>query len=104
MENDKLIAILDKLLSASKKFKVEWLAGKTNESFKTILGNSIVYVMNIRGDGYLVINNDMGAEIGRLSGYTYDYDIKELFEFAKRKALRIDQTLDELDNLLDGLK
>lgn len=104
MEDEKLLAILRKLLQASKKFNVDWNTGKSTEVFKSVLGNSTVFIANIRDAYYLLINNEAGNEIGKLSGYAYEHELRELYELAKRKALKIDQTLNELDNLLDGLK
>ena len=50
-----------------------------------------------------IVNNDEGSEIGRLAGSSYDYQISDLYDLAKRKALKIDETLNDLDDILSKI-
>ena len=96
--------ILRNLVTASKQFKIEWASvTKSSDSFTVDLGDTSVFIAMIRNSFYLIINNKNGDEIGRLSGILYEDQLKELFELAKRKALKVDDSLNNLNDVLSKL-
>jgi len=109
---DRTVEILKRLLAASQMGKVEWVEGGDAEEFMTSLkSGSIVIGMRARGDGYYVRLQDASGvtiETSWLDGSKSLYDsysvLRDVHEAARRKALRIEQTLNALEKELDDLQ
>ena len=104
MEQERIQRLLDKVIKASELKKISWEKNpKAESSFKAELGNSTIHILNSRGEYYFIIINEFGDQIGNLSGGLYTYELEKLYELAKRKALRIDENLDDIDSILDSI-
>lgn len=104
MTDNKLRELAAKVLKASKERKIEWVKNLNDESsFKAELGNNSIYILKYGSSSRaFVILNDAGDEIGKYTEM-YGYELEELYNLAKNKALKIDETLDDIDDLLDSM-
>ena len=109
MENNYLIeSILLKIIRASELKKINWEKSlKGDDSFKAeLVNNNTVYIIFVGNDYYFIVMNMYGDEVGRIEATNNNasyYDLSNLFDLAKRKALNIDMDLMSIDSYLDSL-
>jgi hypothetical protein len=106
MANDKLYTILMKFLEASRAGKIEWIKNlKSDEAFNFKANDMTVTVAKVSTATYFIVTNLQGIEIGRQhSGQpAYQAPILELYKLARRKVLKIDESLDNLDKFIDDI-
>lgn len=103
MDNNKIESLVGKIITASREKNIDWEKNqKTESAFKAQLGTNTIHIIKTKAQNYyFTIINDDGDNIGNLSS-SFLYDLEELFELAKRKALRIDENLDDIESLLDS--
>jgi len=104
MDNSKLTELLNKVITASNNKKLDWEKNtKTETSFKALLGKNTLHILRTGSSTYFIIVNEAGDQIGSLSGVLYASSLNNLYEIAKKKALRIDESLDEINSMLDSI-
>ncbi len=103
MDNNKIENLVRKIIKASKEKKIDWEKNpKSETAYKALLGTNTIHIIKTKSESYyFMIINDTGDEIGNLSD-SYLYDLSGLYELAKRRALRIDENLDDIESLLDS--
>jgi hypothetical protein len=103
MALNRLEELFTKVYSATLNNKIDWKKNpKLESSYKAEIGKNQIYIYFSAGRFRAVILSQEGDEIGKLTSYSYP-KLKELFDLAKRKALKIDENLKEIDSLLDSL-
>jgi hypothetical protein len=104
MDNNKIEVILDKLIDASKNKKIDWVpTPKASGLYQAVLGNSLVFINLTGGEYAFSIYNEKGSVIAKVSEATYYFKLKELYELARIKALKIDEGLKSIDDFLSNL-
>lgn len=104
MEKERIESLLDKVLLATRKNKIDWEKNPKSESaYKAELAYNTIHILGVSNNYTFVIINESGDEIGRLNGFAYDIKLQELYKLARIRALRINENLDEIDSFLDGL-
>lgn len=104
MTNTKITELLQKVLRASKEKKINWEKNpKSETAFKTVLGTNTIHILKVDSttNAFLIIN-ETGDIIGEYKDM-FSSELDELLELAKIKALRIEENLDDIDNILDTL-
>ena len=105
MDNSKIVSILDKVIELSTLKKIEWEKNPKGEnSFKATLGENSLHILKISTSLYFIIYTESGEEVARIFGARYLGKLDNLYDLARRKALKIDEKLNELDSFLDKLK
>lgn len=104
MNDNKIHQLLLKVLQATEDKKIEWEKNPKDESsFRTDLGGSTIYIMDIGSyEKAFIILNDTGDEIGRYAN-SYTHELDRLLDLARSNALKIDESLNEIDDLLDSM-
>lgn len=112
---DKMTGILTKLIEKSRDGKITWRATGVRQKFLTMLGGTGVSIgFNSATNMYelQVLDNrgrlieSISARYGLLlsiSEKEKQASMKDLHELARRSALNIDSTLDELESHLDAI-
>lgn len=112
MDDPKALRLFQEVLAKTKSGKVEWESASTGvdlEQYSSALPSdrelviSLTHVKNSWGDEvgdeYALVLRHKGLELLRVSeaveGLTWK-DLSELFELARRHALRVDDTVDEV--------
>ncbi|CAL2094681.1 hypothetical protein [Tenacibaculum sp. 190524A05c] len=110
MEKNKIENLLHKIIEATNKNRISWQRiEKASFSFKAKITDNTVYVHG--GSGGMVffsfiIFNSNGDEIGKLSSFDFtesDNEIEKLYNLARKNALGIDESLDEMNDFLDSI-
>jgi hypothetical protein len=97
--------ILKKVLAASIAKKVEWTTTTLDSVFKANLGTYFIYSSKSpRGIFAFVINDSAGVELGTTSDSLDNTDVALLWNEARKIALQLEKSLNDLNNLLDTLK
>ncbi len=101
-------ALLSRLITASKEGKLDWApTGTTSSKFVTALSGKYVvsvgeqWVGSPSPEHYLRLETQDGISIQTLTDETYP-DVKELYEFARRRALKVDEAIDDILKELDS--
>jgi len=105
MDNIMIDNLFMKVLELSKKRKINWESTQ-GTSFKAQLKNFVIFIMHSSGMFTFIIMNDNGNEIGRISNYESNIlrdELDKMYDLAKRKALKIDESLNEINSILDSL-
>ena len=98
--------LFEKILELSEQKKINWEKNVMSEnSFKAQLKDFTIYIIPSAGDFFFIIINGNGDEIGRLSSsdYVFDSKFREMCDLARRRALKIDESFNEINSLLDSL-
>lgn len=104
MSDNKIHELLLKVVKASEEKKIDWEKNpKTSNSFKAILGNNTLHIIEI--DSFqktFIIQSEFGDQIGNYSEML-SLELDRLYDLAKAKALKIDENLKDINNILDSL-
>lgn len=93
--------ILSNTLAATKVGKLQWeLVGR--DSFRTQVGKLFLAIAKYDNEFTFTIYDDDGNLLDSSAGY-YSYTQADLYELVRRTALRIDDTLESLDQQLREL-
>ena len=104
MDENKLKQLLQKVIKATEAKKLDWQKNtKSETSFKAILGSNTLHIIKVDEItfAFLIINED-GDQIGSIQE-EFSTELENLYDLAKRRALRIDENLEDIDSLLDSL-
>jgi hypothetical protein len=96
--------ILEKIKMLTQRGKLVWtLVGRT--SFRSQIDSLYVSITHDRDDDQFtfVVYDDDGNALEASSDYYVGSTHGELFELARRNALRVDESLERLDRRLDDL-
>lgn len=105
MDNTKVVTILNKIIEISRLKKIDWEKNRgSSNSFKALFADNTFYINKQSNDFTFFIINSSGDEVGRISEVVYYLKLQDLFDLARRKALNIDEELDEINKLLDSIK
>jgi hypothetical protein len=97
--------IFDMLFERSKEGKLDWTR-LSSGSFYVNVGENAVSLDRSSNDEYgMTVQNSEGITVGRLrfSSDEGKEKAKELYEIARRRALRVDETFDKIKEALDRL-
>lgn len=94
----RLLAILSELLAKTKADQVSWEPTVASNEFLTAFPEHSVKVQYQGGSYYLIVNDKAGRRLVSLTGQTAGAEqlLPELYDLARRKALKIDENLDSL--------
>jgi len=108
-DKEKLLQIAAKLLERTRAGTIEWDETADEATFETSMAKYSVNVTCAVEEGgpmvTLAVLNDKGNKIEKLSDFADDQKgnvLAQLYELARRKALRVDESLDDLLHTLDA--
>lgn len=97
--------LVTRLLEATRAGTMDWApSGQTNAFVSAMSGKYIVTVKsssNSNVPDYVTIDTQDGTTVHRLSGGDYN-EIFEIYQLARRRALRIDEAIDDILKELDS--
>jgi hypothetical protein len=95
-------AILDKVIAATRVGKLTWeLVGR--DSFRSQIGRTYLSISKDEDDFTFAIYDDDGNILESVCSSLYNQAPQELYDQARRAALKIDDALEDLDQQLNRL-
>jgi hypothetical protein len=97
MWTEKDSKFLDRLLESTKVGKTDWAPTANTKTFTTSLSGKFSISVGGSGenDGWLTIHDANGTRIHYLSSDDFN-QLPELYQLARRRALKVDEAIDEL--------
>lgn len=106
--NDKTIALIRALAEKTGNNEIEWEKTSNPDAFQTSFPNYSIVLLQRVGDISLHLANEKGQVIERYSSTHAPTDIDQMmhetFELARRRALGVDEALDDILRTLDAKK
>jgi hypothetical protein len=106
--NEKTIALIRVLAEKTRNNEIVWEKTSNPDAFQTSFPNYSIVLLERLGEVTLHLANEKGEVIERYSSTPAPTDIDhmmhETFELARRKALGVDQALDDILKTLDAKK
>ena len=117
MADEKLIRLLGDLKQATSQGRLHWTEAEGENSFRITLGSAVVEIEEeVHGDDHVyitynvVVRDEQGKTLQleffdnkRLNADHYGL-VRELYDLARRDALKIDQVLDSMISLIQKIQ
>jgi hypothetical protein len=99
--------LVDTILARTREGKLTW-EELSQTGFLTRVGQTMIIIDQVRGGPALRITDDSGKVLEGIASPVFSQDgkrelLSDLYELARRQALRVEDTLSELKRRLDRL-
>jgi hypothetical protein len=99
MATDKEIRLVEQLLDKTKKRVISWEPTARDEEFVSTLGGNVSFTVRLGQEDVLVMRDERDRVLLRVDSDELN-EVSQLYAEARRQALKVDESL---DNVLDQL-